>query len=94
MSLWPVADEATASIMVDYYKYLSKGMNKGEALRAAKLAFMETQPKAKQHPYYWAAFVHLGDFSTIQTSDRDVMIFWLMAGGAILFFGFFFRKRR
>ncbi len=94
MSLWPVADEATAEIMIDYYKNLDDGMNKGKALRLAKLNYVRNQPKSKQHPYYWAAFVHIGDFSPIRKASSGNWIWW--AGLALILFlaGFFFVKRR
>lgn len=92
MSLWPVADEATSQIMVNYYENLDNGINKGAALREAKLTYLREQPKSKQHPYYWAAFVHLGDASSIQTAPGTNMMFWFLIGGGILILGFFLRK--
>ncbi len=94
MSLWPVADEATSEIMIHYYKNLDNGINKSEALRQAKLKYIEEQPKVKQHPYYWAAFIHLGDFSPIQTSKIGGMTFWLIVIGGLLVLGFFLIKKR
>lgn len=94
MSLWPVADEATAQIMVNYYKNLDNGINKSEALRLAKLDYLSQQTKSKQHPYYWAAFVHIGDFSPIQTAKSKNLIFWGILVGGILVMAIFFLKRR
>ncbi len=94
MSLWPVADEATATIMTVYYQQLNKGLSKSEALRKAKLNYLEDQPRAKQHPYYWAAFVHLGEDVPITKSGGSGMKFWLLIGGGLLLFGFFLIKRR
>ena len=59
-SLWKVADEATKDLMVDYYQRLLKGEGRSEALRNAQLAMM--QSKDRSHPYYWAAFVPIGDW--------------------------------
>ncbi len=94
MSLWPAADEATSQIMIDYYENLDNGINKSKALQKAKLKYLEEQPKAKQHPYYWAAFVHLGDLSPIQSSGSSDMKFWLFLLGAVFILGFFMLKRR
>jgi len=94
MSLWPVADEATAKIMVNYYKHLDNGINKSQALRQAKLDFLDDQPKAKQHPYYWAAFVHLGDYSEIQESGLSATMFWTLVIGGVLILGLFLLKSR
>ncbi len=92
MSLWPVADDATSQIMISYYENLDKGINKGAALREAKLTYLNEQPKSKQHPYYWAAFVHIGDDSPIQASTSSSMMFWLLIGGGLLLFSFFLKK--
>lgn len=56
-SLWNVDDEATVSLMVSFYKHLTQGVRKAEALRRAQI---ETRAKYP-HPYYWAAFVLTGD---------------------------------
>ena len=59
-SLWKVADEATKDLMVDYYQRLLKGEGRSEALRNAQLTMMKS--KGRSHPYYWAAFVPIGDW--------------------------------
>jgi len=63
MSLWSVDDRATSQIMVHYYKHLKSGQTKDEALRNAKLYFLkhDVEENRHQHPYYWAAFVHIGN---------------------------------
>jgi CHAT domain-containing protein len=66
ISLWNVNDESTARIMTDFYKYLSKGKKKNEALRLAKLDYIKKSIKGKSHPYFWAAFIPAGDMSVIK----------------------------
>lgn len=61
MSLWPVNDCSTSSIMNYFYKNLAKGQNKKLALRDARLTYLETTNKLERHPYYWAAFVQFGN---------------------------------
>jgi len=75
-SLWKVNDDATRSLMVDFYDNLwSKKLSKIEALRQAQLSLLhggikrgltldDDQPAAKHRlpPYYWAAFVLAGDW--------------------------------
>lgn len=65
-SLWKVADEATKDLMVDYYKRLLKGEGRSEALRNAQLSMMKS--KDRSHPYYWAAFVPIGDWTPLAKS--------------------------
>lgn len=51
-TLWEIDDEATASLMTDFYRRLKSGRNAADALREAQLAARQRFP----HPYYWAAF--------------------------------------
>ncbi|MFZ4441274.1 MAG: CHAT domain-containing protein, partial [Syntrophales bacterium] len=64
MSLWEVPDKETKELMVSFYKNLKSGkMNRAAALRNAALKQRETV-KARygsDNPYYWAAFVFLGE---------------------------------
>ncbi len=63
-SLWPVADAATAELMVRFYGHLCLGRSKDEALRAAQLELLggAIGPETTA-PYYWAAFQLSGDWS-------------------------------
>jgi len=54
-SLWSAEDKTTQAIMVQFYQNLKQGMSKGEALQKAKLTQIES------HPFFWAAFVLIGD---------------------------------
>lgn len=59
MSLWPVDDEATQSLMVSYYDALLAGLGRSEALRRVSLRMMRSPETA--HPYYWAGFIVSGN---------------------------------
>jgi CHAT domain-containing protein len=61
VSLWNVNDAATASLMKAFYQSLQAGKAKDEALRAAKLELLKGQQRAWRHPYFWAAFVLVGE---------------------------------
>jgi CHAT domain-containing protein len=62
-SLWKVADAATQELMVDYYQRLLKGEGRSGALRASQRAMMANP--ARQHPYYWAAFIPIGNWTPL-----------------------------
>jgi len=60
-SLWPVADRATAELMRRFYDHmLREGLRPAEALRRAQSS-IAAEPRWS-HPYYWSAFVLLGDW--------------------------------
>ena len=57
MSLWKVDDQATQELMTSFYQSWMNGSSKAEAFRQAQL-----QTKIKyNHPYYWGAFVMMGN---------------------------------
>lgn len=56
VSLWPVSDQATAYMMVNFYAALTKGQTKAQALRTAILATREKAPATK----LWAPFMISG----------------------------------
>ena len=53
-SLWRVDDQATSSLMKQFYARLRSGESKDNALREAQRA-MVSEPRWS-HPFYWAAF--------------------------------------
>ncbi|MEO1431369.1 MAG: CHAT domain-containing protein [Cyanobacteria bacterium J06633_8] len=60
-SLWAVDDEATSQMMVDFYEQINQPeVTKAEALRKAQIKIL--QQSKFQHPYYWAAFVLVGNW--------------------------------
>ncbi len=61
VSLWNVNDIATASLMKSFYQNLRQGKTKEDALRLAKLELLKGPQRAWRHPYYWAAFVLVGE---------------------------------
>lgn len=61
MSLWQVSDFATCKVVNYFYEGLSKGMEKDEALRKAKIKYIRSSDNIKSNPAYWAPFVLIGD---------------------------------
>jgi len=60
-SLWPVTDRATAELMRRFYDHMLRdGLRPADALRHAQLSIAD-EPRWS-HPYYWSAFVLLGDW--------------------------------
>jgi CHAT domain-containing protein/Tfp pilus assembly protein PilF len=63
MSMWEVPDRETKELMVNFFGNLQKGAGHAEALRQAALMQRDRVKKryGHDHPYYWGAFVFLGD---------------------------------
>lgn len=61
VSMWNVNDAATSALMKAFYARLNQGVPKTEALRDAKLSLLQRSNLAWSHPYFWAAFVLVGE---------------------------------
>jgi CHAT domain-containing protein len=60
-SLWTVGDEATAELMTSFYRELKDSdITKAEAIRRAQQKVLQNE--AFSHPYYWSAFILLGNW--------------------------------
>jgi CHAT domain-containing protein len=59
ISLWDVNDRWTADLIQAFYRYLSEGLGKTEALRQAKLSLLGSAEG--RDPRFWAAFVLTGE---------------------------------
>ena len=60
-TLWPVADQSTATLMADMYRKRQEGhLTKIAALRQAQVSLASTPRTA--HPYYWAPFILMGNW--------------------------------
>lgn len=64
MSLWPVSDYVTRTIMMRYYAGLARGQGRSAALRRVQLAMI--RDKKWHHPFYWAGFIEAGDWTPIR----------------------------
>jgi len=65
MSLWEVNDRSTSHLMEYFYKALNEGYTKDRALQKAKLQYLETICNWATHPFYWSAFVTMGNSQAI-----------------------------
>lgn len=94
-SNWLVEDRSAGNIIYHFFKGLKQNTNPSNALRAAKLDFLESSSVIKSHPFYWAGFSYYGN-PTIQSesvSNSKVWIFGSLAIGLILFIVFTTRKK-
>ena len=60
-TLWSVNDSSTAALMTEFYQELATAdLTKAEALRRAQIKILQNPQYS--HPYYWAAFVLIGNW--------------------------------
>ncbi|MCK3685401.1 CHAT domain-containing tetratricopeptide repeat protein [Maribellus sp. YY47] len=77
VSLWEVEDQAGTEIMTAFYKNLKKGKTKDEALRLAKIEYLDHSNSRLAHPHYWMSFKCIGDNSPLYTS-YDIYFFGIL----------------
>jgi len=77
-TLWKINDQSTSEIMTSFYQNLSKGLSKKEALRQAKLTYLETNDDPLlNHPYYWSGIVLTGNTMPVVTTNY---LWWVLLG--------------
>ncbi len=76
VSLWQVDDQATSKIMKKFYAGLAKGLTKSEALRQAKLWYIENAQDAMKHPAYWSPFIQIGNSKPIEIQRKYAYAPW------------------
>ncbi len=75
MTLWQVSDKSSSELMTDFYKYLKKGKSKQEAMRLAKVDYLDASDDLTSNPYFWSGFVVLGDSSPIY--KKSGIAYWI-----------------
>ncbi|MBK8504207.1 MAG: CHAT domain-containing protein [Saprospiraceae bacterium] len=88
-SLWRVPDETTSRLMPYFYSGLKKGLQKHEALNAARIEFLDhTNIATQRHPYFWAGFILYGNTAPLSFAHSSYKLLWgvmigLTIGGII-----------
>ena len=94
-TLWRVNDLSTATIMKVFYQHLKEGLPKDEALRRAKLDYIQQaadNPLAE--PYYWGAAIVIGDSSSISLESdvfEKIFLYSLIFGVVLLLLVFLWK---
>lgn len=64
-TLWKINEHTTHRLLDRFYSYLAEGKSKDQALRLAKIEFIEECSDIQLAPYYWAGLVAIGDMQPI-----------------------------
>ncbi|MEK6478287.1 CHAT domain-containing tetratricopeptide repeat protein [Catalinimonas sp. 4WD22] len=93
MSLWAVSDRSTSQLMQNFYQALNNGSSKAEALRLAKLQYLEEADPNTAAPYYWSGFVLISNNQDAAESKFPFLYFLLLLIALILAGWFFYRRK-
>lgn len=69
-TLWSVNDAKTAEFMEHFYKHLRAGMSKDAALRTVQQAYLKSATQEDAHPFFWAAYLPIGDMIELELGRR------------------------
>ena len=83
-TLWPLHDHSAVVLMKLFYENLDKGMNKSEALRMAKLSYLNDAGNMQAHPAFWASPVLWGNDEPIKIKKRSNLYFVYVSIGSLL----------
>lgn len=92
VALWNIDEKISAGIIETFYKDLADGLPKHEALRKAKLKYLDHAQDELLHPYYWAGLVLIGDVGPVQF-DRPISTLWYVLALVALVGYWAWRKR-
>ncbi len=74
MSMWEIDDRSGAEIVKSYYRYLKRGVSKSNALRKARISYLENSDMLRSHPYFWSSLVIYGNNDPLYYSVRIAVI--------------------
>jgi len=90
ISLWKIDDGTSAQVMKGFYNYLSDGAPLDISLARAKEDYIKSASEFNSHPFYWAAFLQVGDVRELDIRKPNWWgwVFRLVGGGVIIFLFF------
>ena len=95
VNLWEAGDKSSKKIISGFMNYLNEGMKKSEALRKAKLDFLDQASAAEKHPKFWANIILIGNDDSISFKNGVSNWIYFAVGGIILLvLGFVFAKNK
>ena len=90
MTLWSVEDNSSAQLMGFFYNHLAEGLAKDEALRQAKLDYLNQSDQLSAYPYYWAGYINIGDNAPLEISRNKYLNYFLLVSVVLLVLTSFF----
>ncbi len=93
-TLWRVSDDKAARLMKDFYKELSQQTRKDLALQNSKINYLTNCRDREAHPFYWAAFVGMGNMESLERPSSWSKWAWGILGFLILGLGVWYGKKR
>ncbi len=94
MTLWEIDDISSANIISGFYERLKEGEKVDKALRNSKLNYLHKADQLHAHPYFWSAYVQIGDNSSIAANSFSVKTILIVPLIIIVFIVLFLVRRK
>ena len=88
MSLWRASDQPSSEIMGQFFEYLDSEYQKDEALRMAKLDYLQKSDPVQSHPAYWASLALVGNDTPLMHGNDNTALWVIFITSGISIFGF------
>ena len=95
-SQWSISDQTSSVIMQEFYTNLKMGLSKSEALRQAKLKYLNSDQlssPAFRIPGYWAAGILIGEDQNIALTVKNKPVYWWLGAGVLLILLLIWRRK-
>jgi CHAT domain-containing protein len=74
MTMWKINDQSASLIINNFCRNIKRGKASDVSLRNAKMAFLQNANPRNTHPYYWSAFIFIGNNDPIIKSGLIYII--------------------
>jgi hypothetical protein len=93
--LWQVEDKSGVKLMKDFYTGIKMGMPKPEALRYAKIKYIEEAKPENSHPFFWSTYITMGNTESLFRKMNLTGIAFLISGiFLVLILGMLYKNRK
>ena len=93
MTQWPADDQSSSLIMKSFYQYLADGLPKDNALRLAKLDYLNTAHPFKKNPYYWNNFSISGKMRPLIITQSPTYWWWAIGVTVLVIILLMYRRQ-
>jgi CHAT domain-containing protein len=95
-TLWKLNDYTSTFIITEFYKNIRKGQAKDEALRNAKLLYLQRNHGINSHPALWACLVQVGNYEPLNIQPNRFKQYMIIIGiiALLLAIAIFLKQRK
>jgi CHAT domain-containing protein len=95
MTLWELNDQTSVKVMHLFYQNLVEGQTKDDAMRNAKISYLQNNKGFTAQPFFWASFVCIGNQQPIPLEyTPHTWKWWALSASAMVFLFLLYYKKK